>query len=86
MSYTGSVIDNDISINGENLKVKAYTTASLYVQYDLKGGFTDGTQLRVGVRNITNAQPPIDSGSFGYMGSLHSPIPRYWYVNVRKTF
>ena len=86
VSYTGSVIDNDISINGENLKVKAYTTASLYVQYDLKGGFTDGTQLRVGVRNITNAQPPIDSGSFGYMGSLHSPIPRYWYVNVRKTF
>ncbi|MCA0208469.1 MAG: TonB-dependent receptor [Proteobacteria bacterium] len=86
VSYTGSVIDNDISIGGENLIVKAYTTASLYVQYDLKGGFTDGTQLRVGVRNITNAQPPIDSSGFGYMGSLHSPIPRYWYVNVRKTF
>ena len=69
-----------------NLLVKAYTTASLYVQYDLKGGFIDGTQLRVGARNITNAQPPLDSGSFGYMGSLHSPMPRYWYVNVRKTF
>nr|WP_315457947.1 TonB-dependent receptor [uncultured Sphingorhabdus sp.] len=86
INYTGSVIDNDISIGGVNLLVKAYTTASLYVQYDLKGGFTDGTQLRLGVRNITNSQPPIDSGSFGYMGSLHSPIPRYWYVNVRKTF
>jgi len=85
-SYTGSVEDNDISVNGQNWLVKDYITASLYVQYDLKGGFTDGTQFRVGVRNLTNAQPPIDSSSFGYMGSLHSPIPRYWYVNVRKTF
>lgn len=86
VTYTGSVIDDDISINGENLLIKSYTTANLYIQYDFKGGFTDNTQLRLGVRNLTNAQPPIDSSSFGYMGSLHSPIPRYWYVNVRKTF
>lgn len=86
VNYTGSVIDNDISVGGENLLIKAYTTASLYVQYDFEGGFIDGTQLRVGVRNITNAQPPLDSSAFGYMGSLHSPLLRYWYVNVRKTF
>lgn len=86
VSYTGSVLDNDISVNGENLLLKAYTTGSLYLQYDLKGGFTDGTQLRVGVRNITNAQPPLDSSAFGYMGSLYSPNPRYWYASVKKNF
>ena len=35
---------------------------------------------------VADGWNPLDSGSFGYMGSLHSPIPRYWYVNVRKTF
>ena len=56
------------------------------MQYDLKGGFTDGTSIRLGARNITDARPPIDSGSFGYMGSLDSPNPRYWYASIRKDF
>lgn len=86
VSYTGSVLDQDITVAGENLTLKAYTTGSLYLQYDFDGGFTDGTQLRVGVRNITNARPPLDSSAFGYMGSLYSPNPRYWYVSVRKNF
>ena len=63
VTYTGSVIDDDISINGENLLIKSYTTANLYVQYDFKGGFTNDTQLRLGVRNLTNAQPPLDSST-----------------------
>ncbi|WP_292681082.1 hypothetical protein [Novosphingobium sp.] len=42
------------------------------MQYDLKGGFTDGTTLRLGVRNITDSRPPIDLSSFAYMGSLDS--------------
>lgn len=86
VNYTGSVIDNDISVGGENLLLKAYTTGSLYLQYALKGGFTDGTQLRVGVRNITDARPSLDSSAFGYMGSLYSPNPRYWYASVKKNF
>lgn len=86
INYTGSVIDNDISVGGQNLLIKPYTTASLYVQYEFEGGFIDGTQLRLGVRNLTNARPPMDSSGFGYMGALYSPIPRYWYVNATKRF
>lgn len=86
VSHRSSVIDDDISVSGQNLTVKPYTTASLYVQYEFDGGFTDGTTLRLGVRNLTNARPPIDSSSFGYMGSLDSPNPRYWYASIRKDF
>ena len=86
VSHRSSVIDDDISVSGQNWTVKSYTTGSLYIQYDLQGGFTDGTSLRLGVRNITNARPPIDSGSFGYMASLDSPNPRYWYASIRKDF
>ena len=85
-SYVGSVIDDDISVGGVNLRLGDYITANLFVQYDFEGGFIDGTKLRLGVRNLTNAHPPLDSSGFGFMGSLHSPVPRYWYVNVSKTF
>jgi iron complex outermembrane recepter protein len=87
--YVGSVIDDDITsddASAQNLLLKAYTTASLYVQYEFEDGALDGTRFRVGARNITNAQPPRDSSALGYDGSLHSPLPRYWYVNVSKTF
>lgn len=85
-SYVGGVTDDDILVGGQNLPIDEYITANLYVQYEFEGGAIDGTRLRVGARNITNARPPMDSSSFGYMGSLHSPIPRYWYVNIRKDF
>ncbi|MDP3908240.1 TonB-dependent receptor domain-containing protein [Novosphingobium sp.] len=86
VSHRGSVIDDDISVSGQNWTVKSYTTANLYVQYDLMGGIADRTTIRLGVRNIANSRPPIDSGSFGYMGSLDSPNPRYWYASIRKDF
>lgn len=85
-NYVGSVFDTNISVNGQNLRLGSYTTASLYLQYELKGGFTGGTRLRVGVRNIGNAHPPLDSSAFAYDGSLYSPVPRYWYLNISKTF
>lgn len=85
-NYVGSVFDTDISVGGENLRLHDYVTASLYLQYELKGGAVDGTRLRLGVRNIANSHPPFDSSSTAYDGSLYSPIPRYWYVNVSKTF
>jgi iron complex outermembrane receptor protein len=86
VTHRSSVVDDDISVNGLNWAVKPYTTANLYLQYDLKGGFAEGTSIRVGARNITNETPPIDSGSFGYVGSLDSPNPRYWYASIRKDF
>ena len=39
----------------------------------------------VGVRNITNEKPPLESGD-GFLGALYQPYSRYWYVRVRKTF
>ncbi len=86
VNYRSSVIDDDISVNGQNFKVKSYTTASLYVQREFEELLGDRTTLRVGVRNITDKRPPIDSSAFGYMGSLDSPAPRYWYASIRADF
>jgi outer membrane receptor protein involved in Fe transport len=46
----------------------------------------DGS-IRVGVRNITNEDPPFASGDTGgWLSSLYQPIPRYWYVDLKKSF
>lgn len=86
VNYRSSVIDDDISVNGQNYVVKSYTTASLYVQREFEELLGDKTTLRVGVRNITDERPPIDSSSYGYMGSLDAPAPRYWYASIRADF
>jgi len=40
--------------------------------------------LRIGVRDLTNEGPPLADG--GYLGSIHRPYGRSWYINVAKSF
>lgn len=42
------------------------------------------SKLRLGVRNITDKDPPLSSA--GYDGTVYLPYARYWYVSVKKTF
>lgn len=86
--YTGSVVDDSLRDNAGNFwTVKDQITANAYLQYDFKSGFLDNTRVRVGVRNLTNARPPVaTASSYGYLGTLYQPYRRYWYVNLRKEF
>jgi iron complex outermembrane receptor protein len=85
--YTGPVTDDDVTdATGANWAVKGQVTANLYVQYEFAEGALAKTRIRVGARNLTNARPPIESGSYGYLGSLYQPYQRYWYASLRKEF
>lgn len=42
------------------------------------------TSVRLGVRNLTDEQPPLSAA--GYVGTVYQPYGRYWYVSLRKTF
>ncbi|GAA0298494.1 TonB-dependent receptor [Sphingomonas oligophenolica] len=85
--YTGSVLDTGVvDANGNYPVVDGQMTANLYVQYELGGSLLNKTRIRLGVRNLTNARPPISSGSNGYLGALYEPYRRYWYASVRKEF
>ena len=86
--YTGSVIDDSLVDTAGNFwTVKDQLTGNAYIQYEFNTGALDKMRVRFGVRNFTNARPPIaTASSFGYLGSLYQPYQRYWYVNVRKEF
>ncbi|MCA0359348.1 MAG: TonB-dependent receptor [Proteobacteria bacterium] len=61
--------------------VDSQITANLYGEYDFANA---NTKLRLGVRNITDKDPPLSSA--GYDGTVYLPYARYWYVSVKKTF
>lgn len=85
LKYTGKVYDTGLAYeDGSYWQVKAQTTANLYGQYDFSSGSLEGTSLRVGVRNLTNAKPPLSPD--GYMGSLYAPYQRYWYARISHKF
>ena len=84
--YTGDVQDIElVDATGDSWVVDSQMTANLYGQYEFTEGLAAKTRLRIGVRNITNETPPLESEN-GFMGALYRPYSRYWYVSVRKTF
>ena len=67
--------------------VDSQLTANLYGEYAFTDGWAANTKVKLGVRNITNEQPPVAySSASGYLGSLYQPYGRYWYMSVRKSF
>ncbi|UTP38776.1 TonB-dependent receptor [Phenylobacterium sp. LH3H17] len=84
--FIGDVQDTDLlDATGDAWVVESQMTANLYGQYEFTDGLAANTRLRLGVRNITNEKPPLESGD-GFLGALYQPYSRYWYVSVRKTF
>ncbi len=83
--YIGDVQDTAlIDATGDPWVVESQLTANLYGQYEFTQGLAENTRLRIGVRNLTNEKPPLETD--GFLGELYQPYSRYWYVSVRKTF
>lgn len=87
-SYTGEVIDTSV-IGRQNQKfvVDAFQTYSVFVQYNVDSWKGGDTQIRVGIRNIFDQDPPIaDEQSSGYFPSLHSNRGQNMYFEVKRNF
>ncbi len=85
-SYTSDVYDTDGTVNGVPWRVDGRTTINLYGQVEF-GDRSRGEgqhRFRIGVRNLTDKQPPLATN--GFLGSLYTPYSRYWYANLRSTF
>jgi len=92
LQYTGLVYQNGTSTStaaGVPWKVQQHWSSNAHVGYDFSdsGTWTQDLSIRVGVRNLFNDDPPFAFGDTGgYLSSLYQPYPRYWYVNVKKSF
>ncbi|HEY4032259.1 MAG TPA: TonB-dependent receptor [Caulobacteraceae bacterium] len=86
VNYTSATQDTAfLSTTGVPYPVKSMTTVDLYGQYTFKGPrLGNGLKMKLGVRNLMNTLPPIESD--GYNGSLYVPYGRYVYLNLGISF
>ncbi len=83
--YISSLNDTSlVNSAGDFWTVDSTITANLYAEYEFGQGMLADTAVRVGVRNVTDEEPPL-SGA-GYVGTVYQPYGRYWYASIRKTF
>lgn len=88
MNYVGSFDSSWVrNAAGEDLAIPAWRTYDLMASYELKSDrWVDSTRFRVGVRNLENAAPPVNSGSFGFISDVHSNRGRYLFADVTFRF
>jgi iron complex outermembrane receptor protein len=75
-------------------KVHSNTTFDFHGAYDFAGGWGDGLQVYVDVKNLFNTDPPfvngnnggVNLGANGYNAFVSNPIGRVTSIGVRKTF
>lgn len=86
-TYVGEVNDTSMSdSSGTYYRVDSHTLVSLFGEYSFREGPLANSSIRIGVRNLFDKQPPLADETFGYMGSLYSATPRYFYVRFQTEF
>ncbi|MFT4246515.1 MAG: TonB-dependent receptor [Pseudomonas sp.] len=87
VQYIDAVDDTDlIDASGEPWKIASQTTGNLYAQYEFGRDRAKATRVRLGVRNLTDRDPPLAATASGYLGSLYEAYGRYWYASIRRNF
>ncbi len=81
-AYVGDV--QDTSTTGINWLVEDQMTFNLYGQVEVGNKSQGKYRLRIGVRNLTDKDPPLTTN--GYLGSLYNPYARYWYSSISANF
>lgn len=87
--YVGKVFDPDVVADADPdkvLKIPGWLTFNSYADYRFKGGVFDETRVRLGIKNLTDEEPPLFDNSRGYSSELHSNRGRYYYLDVSMKF
>lgn len=84
-SYVSSVFEPSVTdADGNFLTVPSYTRIDASISKD--DFFNEGLSARIGVRNVFDEDPPLSVEAFGFEGELHSPLGRYFFFGLTKTF
>ena len=85
MNYVGEVFDTSATndTTGEWWVVEDWLTTGVRIGYTFNEGSLEGTRFVLGIRNLTNEDPPLADASFGFLPQLHDPYGRYWYLSAK---
>ena len=71
---------------GEFWTVDSLIRHNAYIDYKFFNETDYPVRMRFGVRNIFDEDPPLADEALGYLGSLHSPNGRTFYLSAKATF
>ncbi len=82
---SSATLDTDTSIRWQ---VDDWYTINGYVAYEFEPGpgLAGGTELKLGVRNLTDELPPYADETYGFITGLYSSEGRVVYGEISKTF
>ena len=87
VNTVGSYFDTGAAVvNGNTYEVPSWTTANAFAQYRMpkEGSWLDGTEFRIGARNLFDKAPPVTSSNYGFNGALHDAVGRFIYVEISR--
>jgi iron complex outermembrane recepter protein len=86
--YTGNFYDTGLQYpDGSYWEPGSSTYWNAFAKYNFKGdGWLSGMSVKLGVNNVEDRRPPISVDSRGYLTTLYSAVPRYWFLNIGKEF
>ncbi|UTW53980.1 TonB-dependent siderophore receptor [Kordiimonas sp. SCSIO 12610] len=90
--YVGGFDDTsaDITVDGERIffRVDDVFTLNGNISYEFNDadGLLEGTRIQFGVNNIFDTDPPLADENFGFFGSLHSAVGRFFFFDISKNF
>lgn len=86
-NYVGKVNDTSVQDSeGNYFYTTSWTTVNTSVAYNFDDGALEGLQIKFGLNNVFDVDPPYADENLGYFSGLHNPLGRYGYVDVRYTF
>ena len=88
LNYVGEVYDTSVTHDstGQWWVVDRWRSLGLRAGHTFTDGAFEGTRLVLGIRNLTDEDPPLADASFGFLPELHEPYGRYWYFSASYQF
>ena len=59
----------------------------MYGKYDFAGdGLVSDVSVKLGINNVADTSPPLADSGYGYSSAVYQAYPRYFYLNISKSF
>jgi len=85
--YVGDYYDTGLAYDGRFWQPGSSMYWNAFGKYNFnRDGFWAGTSIKIGVNNLEDRRPPHSADASGYLATIYTPLPRYWYVNITKEF
>ncbi|MGV8941236.1 MAG: TonB-dependent receptor [Lysobacter sp.] len=86
--YNSAYFDTGLTdAAGNYWQVDSQVLSNVFAKYEFGGeGMFNDLSVKLGINNVADKRPPLADSSYGYSSSVYQAYPRYFYLNISKSF